>query len=109
MKYYFYRLLEAAGINVRNFIVDYYNEAGQPCHKNVQLLYNMCHNDDDVIKHIKQTFSEKHYKVYSIIEVVGQLLLQEVEDIAIGKGKKSDIYFRMVYMDKKQWAKANKR
>lgn len=99
----FHKLFEIVGVDIRNFVVDYYSQDGQACHKGVQVFDKEGYSDKEVIDQIKEAFRQRSHKVYSIVELAGQLTPQDIEAVAVGK--KKAIAYRLVYIDKKQMEK----
>ncbi len=89
-------------LRVRNFIIDYHDRNGASLHGAIQIMDPCGCSDAVVVEAIIQQGEDRNENVYSIIEVMGQHTLEEVDRMLEGSEKAAGVVMRSIYLDKAQ-------
>lgn len=92
-------LYEAVGMNVRNFIIDYYDKKKQSYYKPLQIVIMDPVPEEDIVKNIIKEQKDQGHDVYGVIEVYGKYTLNELKALA-GSLDASKYKLRPLFFDR---------
>lgn len=93
-------LFQALGVKVavRNFVADYYDKDGQFFNKAMQAIDPFGASTNEFVEGICEMLAREGYAVLSIVEVFGDISVEEITAMDSGSGKPA-YPFRVVYAD----------